>query len=128
MECWAEVLWVNMIWVLRICFFPVASCWGVKDSSLICDPLVIFPKESYPEIIIVYFDEFNSCMCSFWEVNVVSSVFMSRSVIFKVYLDFDVLWKIVLLSSVNSPVLVEFSNEYYCCQGVTGVVLCFKDI
>ena len=125
---WTEVLWVNVMGVLRVCFFPIPGSWGMKDSSLICDLLVIFPEESYPEVFVANFDKFNSCMCSFGKINIVSSVFMSRSMIFKVYLDFYVLWEIVLLSPVNPPVLVKFSNKYYCRQGVTGVALCFKGI
>jgi len=53
---------------------------------------------------------------------------MSSSMVFKVCVAFDVSWDIVLLSPVNSLVLFESSDEYYCCQDVTGVVLCFKDI
>jgi len=128
MKCWAEVLWINMMGVLGVCFFPIPGSWGVKDSSLVCDPLVVFPEESYPEVFVANFDEFNSCMVSFGEIDVVSGVFMSGSVIFKVYLDFYVLWEVVLLSPMNSSVLVEFSNECYCHQDVTGVVLCFKDV
>jgi len=65
-------------------------------------------------------------MCSFGEVDIVSSVFMSRSMVFKVDLNFDVLWKIILLSSVNSPGLVEFSDECYCRQSVTGICPMFQ--
>jgi len=127
-KCWTEVLWVNVMWVLRICFFPSAKLLGVKYSSLVCDPLVVFPEESYLEIGVVYFDKFNICMCFLWEIDIVPSIFVSGSVIFKVCFDFNMLWKIVLLSSVNSLVLVKFSDEYYCCQDVTGVVLYFKDV
>jgi len=67
-------------------------------------------------------------MCFLWEIDVVSSVFMSGSIVFEVCFTFDVCWEIVLLSPVNSLVLFESSNKYYCCQDVTGVVLCFKDV
>jgi len=127
-KCWTEVLWVNVMGVLGIHFFPIPSSWGVKDSSLIGDPLVIFPEESYPEIFIVNFDKFNSCVVPFGEIDIISGIFMSGSVVFKVYLNFYVIWEIVLLSPMNSSILVEFSNECYCHQDVTGVVLCFKDI
>jgi len=100
----------------------------VKYSSLIRVPLVIFPEEFYPKVVIFYFDKFNNSMCFLWKINVVSGVFMSGSVVFKVCFAFDVCWEIVLLSSVNSLILFESSDEYYCCQVVTGVVLCFKDV
>jgi len=67
-------------------------------------------------------------MCFLWEVDVVSGVFMSSSVVFKVYFAFDVCWEIVLLSPVNSFILFKSSDKYYCRQGVTGVVLYFKDV
>ena len=63
-----------------------------------------------------------------WKVDIVSSIFVSESVVFKVCVAFDMFWEIVLLSSVNSLVLIKSSDKYYCHQGVTGVVLCFKDI
>jgi len=46
----------------------------VKYSSLIGDPLVVFPEESYPIIFVFYFDKFNSSMCFLWEIDVVSGV------------------------------------------------------
>jgi len=100
----------------------------VKYSSLVCDPLVVFPEESYPVIFVFYFDKFNSSVWFLCKVKVVSSVFVSESVEFKVCLTFDVCWEIVLLSPVNSLVLFKSSDEYYCCQDVIGVVLCFKDV
>ena len=53
---------------------------------------------------------------------------MSGSVVFEVCFAFDVCWEIVLLSPMDSLVLFESSDRYYCRQGVTGVVLCFKDV
>jgi len=100
----------------------------VKYSSLVCVPLVIFPEEFYPIVFVFYFDEFNNSVCFLWEIDIVSSVFMSGSVVFEVCFAFDVCWEIVLLSPVNSLVLFESSDKYYCCQDVTGVVLCFKDV
>jgi len=100
----------------------------VKYSSLVCVPLVVFPEEFYPKVFVFYFDEFDDPVYFLWEVNVVSGIFMSGSVVFKICLAFDVCWKIVLLSSVNSFVLFKSSDEYYCRQDVTGVVLCFKDV
>ena len=100
----------------------------MKYFSLVCVPLVVFPEKSYPKVVIFYFDKFNNSVCFLWEIDIVPSIFVSGSVIFKVCFDFNMLWKIVLLSSVNSLVLVKFSDEYYCCQDVTGVVLYFKDV
>jgi len=78
---------------------------------------------------VVYLDEFNRGMCFIWKVNVVSIIVVSWSLVFKVYIFFDMCWKIVLLSSVNLFVFVsKFSDEDYCHQGVIGVVLCFKDV
>jgi len=128
MKCWAEVFWVNMIGVLRICFFPSTKFLSVKYSSLVCIPLVVFPENFYPKVVIFYFDKFNSSVCFIWEVDVVSSISMSGSMVFKVCFTFDVFWEIVLLSPVNSLILIESSDKYYCHQGVTGVVLCFKDV
>ena len=128
MECWTIVLWIDVMWVLRVCFFPKTEFWGVKYSSLVRVPLIIFPEEFYPMVIVFYFDEFNNSVCFLWKVNVVSGIFMSSSVVFEVCFAFDVYWEIVLLSPVNSFVLFKSSDKYYCRQGVTGVVLCFKDI
>jgi len=100
----------------------------MKYSSLIGDPLVVFPEEFYPIIFVFYFDKFNSSVYFLWEVDVVSGVFMSGSVIFEVCFAFDVFWEIVLLSSMYSLVLIKSSNEYYCRQGVSLFVLCFKDV
>jgi len=100
----------------------------MKYSSLVCVPLVIFPEDFYPIVFVFYFDKFDSSACFLWEVNVISGVFMSGSVIFEVCLAFNVCWEIVLLSPVNSFILFKSSDEYYCRQGVIGVVLCFKDV
>jgi len=122
------IFWIDVVRVLRICFYPVTELWGMKYSSLVCVPLVIFPEEFYPIVFVFYFDEFNDSACFLWEVDVISGVFMFVSVVFKVCLAFDVCWEIVLLSPVNSFILFKSSNEYYCRQGVIGVVLCFKDV
>jgi len=124
----AVVFWINVMQVLRVCFFPSTEFCGVKYSSLVCVPLVVFPEEFYPKVVVFYFDKFNDSMCFLWEIDVVSGVFMSGSVVFKVCFAFDVCWEIVLLSPVNPFVLFKGSDKYYCRQGVTGVVLCFKDI
>ena len=100
----------------------------MKYSSLVCVPLVIFPEEFYPIVFVFYFDEFDDPVCFLWEVNVVSGIFMSGSVVFKVCFAFDVCWKIVLLSPMDSFILFKSPNKYYCRQGVIGVVLCFKDV
>ena len=129
MECWAEVLRTDVVWVLRVCFLPPTELWPFKYSSLGSDPTVWFPKKSNPVIGVVYLDKFNSCVWFVWKVNVVSVVGVSWSLVFVIGVSFYVCWKIVLLSSVNSFVFVfEFSNKCYCRQGVTGVVLCFKDV
>jgi len=125
-KCWAIMFWIDVMWVLRVCFFPSTKFWSVKYSSLVCVPLVVFPEEFYPKIIVFYFDKFNNSMCFLWEVDVVSSVFVSKSVVFKVCVTFDVFWGIVLLSPVDSLVLIKSSDEYYCCQGVTSICPVFQ--
>ena len=122
------VFWIDVVRVLRICFYPITELWGMKYSSLVCVPLVIFPEEFYPIVFVFYFDEFNNSVCFLWEIDVISGVFMSGSVVLEVCLAFDVCWEIVLLSPVNSFILFKSSDKYYCRQGVTGVVLCFKDV
>jgi len=114
------------MWVLRVCFFPITEFWGVKYSSLVCVPLVVFPEEFYPIDFVFYFDKFNNSTCFLWEIDVVSGVFMSGSVVFEVCFTFDVCWEIILLSPVNSLVLFESSDKYYCRQGVTGVCPVFQ--
>jgi len=127
-KCWTEVFWADVVWVLMVCCFPVTELWGVKYSSLIGVPLVVFPEDFYPVVFVFYFDEFDGSVCFLWEVDVVSSVSMSGSVIFKVCFAFNVFREVVLLSSVNSLVLIESSDEYYCRQGGSLFILCFKDV
>jgi len=62
MKCWTEVFWANVIWVLRVCFSPSTKFLSVKYSSLVCNPLVVFPEDFYPKVVIFYFDKFNSSM------------------------------------------------------------------
>ena len=100
----------------------------MKYSSLICIPLVVFPEEFYPKVVVFYFDEFNNSVCFLWEVDIISGISVSGSVVFEVCFAFDVFWEIVLLSPVNSLVLFESSDEYYCRQGVSLFILCFKDV
>jgi len=125
-KCWAKVFWADIMWVLRVCFSPRAKLWGMKYSSLVCDPLVVFPEEFYPVIFVFYFDEFNSSVCFLWEVDVVSGISVSESVEFKVCFAFDMFWEIVLLSPVNSLVLIESSDECYCRQGCAGICPLFQ--
>ena len=101
----------------------------VSDNcSLVCDPSIVVPANLDPKIGVIYLDKFNRNVV-FPEVNVISGFGVSVSVVFKVCVYFDVCWEIILLSPMNSFIFFsEFSNEDYCCQGVTGVVLCFKDI
>jgi len=122
------VFWTDVVRVLGICFCPIAELWGVKYSSLVCVPLVIFPEEFYPIVFVFYFDKFDNSVCFLWEIDVISGVFMSGSVVLEVCLAFDVCWEIVLLSPMDSFILFESPDEYYCRQGVIGVVLCFKDV
>ena len=73
---------------------------------------------------IVGVDEFDRNVALLFRVNVVPSVRVSLSLVFKVRLFCDVCWEIVLLSPVNSFVFVsEFSDEYYCRQ-VVWVLSC----
>jgi len=125
-ECWAEVFWADVVWVLMICYSPGTKLWSVKYSSLVCVPLVVSPEEFYPVVFIFYFDKFNSSVCFLWEVDVVSSIFVSGSVIFEVCFAFDMFWEIVLLSPVYSLVLFESSDKYYCRQGVSGICPVFQ--
>jgi len=125
-KCWAKVFWADIVQVLRVCGSPTAKFWSVKYFSLICDPLVIFPKEFDPIIIVFYFDKFNSSMCLLWEVDVVSGISVSGSIIFEVCFTFDVFWEIVLLSPAYSLVLIKSSNKYYCRQGVSGICPVFQ--
>jgi len=55
-----------------------------------------------------------------------TGVSVSGSMIFKVCFAFDVFWEIILLSPVNSLVLIESSDEYYCRQGVSGICPVFQ--
>ena len=74
-------------------------------------------------------DEFDRNVAFLFRVDVVPSVGVSMSLVFKVCLFCDVHWEIVLLSPMNSFVFVsEFSDEDYCCQVVQVFVLYFKDI
>jgi len=114
------------MWVLRVCFSPSTKFGSVKYSSLVHDPLVVFQEDFYPKVVIFYSDKFNSSVCFLWEVDVVSSIFMSRSVVFKVCFAFDVFWEIILLSPVDSLILIESSNEYYCRQGVASICPVFQ--
>jgi len=41
-KCWTEVSWVDVVQVLIVCCSPVTEFRGVKYSSLIGDPLVVF--------------------------------------------------------------------------------------
>jgi len=61
-KCWAIVIWVDVMRVLMVCFFSSTKFLGVNYSSLVCVPLVIFPEDFYPKVIVFYFDEFNSSM------------------------------------------------------------------
>jgi len=98
----------------------------MEYSSLVGNPLFIFPEDFDPIVFIFYFDEFNSSVCFLWEVDVISGIFVSVSVIFEVCVTFDVFWEIVLLSPVYSLVLFESSDEYYCCQGVFFICPVFQ--
>jgi len=96
--------------------------------SLVCDPRIVVPADLNPKIGIVYLDKFDRNVV-LPEVNIVSGFGVSVSVVFKVCVYFDMCWEIVLLSPMNLFVFVsKFPDEYYCHQGVTGVVLCFKDV
>jgi len=98
----------------------------VKYPSLIGVPLFVFPEEFYPIVFVFYFDKFDGSVCFLWEVDVVSGVSMSGSMIFEVCFTFDVFWEVVLLSSVDSLILIESSDEYYCRQGVFFICPVFQ--
>jgi len=101
----------------------------VSDNcSLVCDPNIVVPADLNPNIGVIYLDKFDRNVV-FPEVNVVSGSGVSVSMVFKVCIYFDMCWEIVLLSPMNLFIVIsEFANKDYCHQGVTGVVLCFKDV
>ena len=91
----------------------------MDDSLLGCIPAVFSVDKFYPEVGVVGVDEFNGNVALLFRVNVVSSIGVSVSLVFKIRLFCDVCWEVVLLSPVNSFVFVsEFSNKDYCRQGV----------
>ena len=101
----------------------------MDDSLLGGIPAVFSVDEFYPKVSIVGVDEFDRNVALFLRVDVISGIRVSVSLVFKVRLFCDVCWEIVLLSPVNSFVFVsEFSDEDYCRQVCSGVVLCFKDV
>ena len=126
-ECWAEVFWTDVVWVLWVCFDPPAKLWFSKYSSVGSDPTFWSPEKSNPMIGVIYLNEFSGCMTFVWEINVVSVIIVSWSLVFKVSVLFDMCWEIVLLSPVNSFIFVsEFSDKDYCRQGVTDVCPMFQ--
>ena len=73
----------------------------------------------YPEVGIVGVDKFDRNVALLFRVDVVPSVGISVSLVFKVHLFCDVCWEVVLLSPMNSFVFVsEFSDKDYCRQSV----------
>jgi len=62
-------------------------------------------------------DEFDRRVLFLWGIKVVSGVRMSWSLIIKVYVNFDVLWEIVLLSPED---LCELIVECICLGGCHG--------
>ena len=74
-------------------------------------------------------DKFNRNVIFSVGVDIVPSIRVFLSLVFKVCVLCDMCWEIVLLSPVNLFVFVsEFSDGDYCCQGVLVFVLCFKDV
>ena len=91
----------------------------MDNSLLCCIPAVFSVDKFYPEVGIVGVDEFDRNVALLFRVNVVPSVGISVSLVFKVCLFCDVCWEVVLLSPMNSFVFVsEFSDKDYCRQGV----------
>ena len=91
----------------------------MDNSFLGCIPAVFSVDEFYPKVGVVGVDEFDRDVALFLRVDVVTSVGVSLSLVFKVCVFCDVCWEIVLLSPVNSFVFVsEFSNKDYCRQDV----------
>ena len=120
MKGWAEVFWVNVVWVLWVRFNPPAKYKGCLDDSLLgCIPAIFSVDKFYPRVGVVGVDEFDRDVILLFRIDVIPSVGVSLSLVFKVCVFCDVCWEIVLLSPVNSFVFVsEFSDEDYCCQGV----------
>jgi len=65
---------------------------------LIGDPSVVSEEESNPEVGVVGLDKFNRCVGFLWKIATVPSILVLVSVVFKVYISFDMCWEIVLLS------------------------------
>ena len=64
-------------------------------------------------------DKFDRDVILFPRINIVPSIRVFLSLVFKVCILCDMRWEIILLSPVNSFVFIsEFSNEDYCHQGV----------
>jgi len=99
-----------VIWVLRIIGVPPANCRSFEYSSLIGLPNVLSPAKSNPQVSVIDLDEFDRSMYVFGEVNVIPGVGVSLSLIFKVCVNFDMCWEIVLLSSKDLQVLVVKSS------------------
>ena len=89
----------------------------MDDSFLSCIPAVFSVDKFYPRVGVVGVNEFDRNVALLFRVDVVPSVGVALSLIFKVCLFCNVRWEIVLLSPVNSFVFVsEFSNKDYCRQ------------
>jgi len=65
---------------------------------LIGNPSIVSEEKSNPEVGVIGLDKFDRHMGLLWKINVVPSVFVLVSVVFKVCISFDVYWKIILLS------------------------------
>ena len=91
----------------------------MDNSFLGCIPAVFSVDKFYPEVGVIGVDEFDRDVALLSRVDVISSVGVSLSLVFKVRVFCDVCWEIILLSPVNSFIFVsEFSDEDYCRQVV----------
>ena len=120
MKGWAEVFWVNVVWMLWVRFDPPAEYKRCLDNSFLgCIPAVFSVDKFYPEVGVVGVDEFDRDVALLFGVDVIPGIRVSVSLVFKVRLFCDVRWEIILLSPVNSFVFIsEFSDKDYCCQFV----------
>ena len=86
---------------------------------MVCIPTVFSVVDSYPKIGVIGIDKLNRDMFLFLGVNVVPSIRVSMSLVFKVCVLCDIYREIILLSPINLFIVVsEFSDKNYCCQGV----------
>ena len=56
---------------------------------MIGDPSIVSEEESDPEVGVIGLDKFNRCMGFLWKINIVPSILVLVSMVFKVCISFD---------------------------------------